>query len=87
RIGLWDMGLTITAIKTTAAAAIMGLCGWYIWPRLDAAIPELLAARIVALGGLIALLAAFYFVLCFMLRVRDLSGAKNILLRKKRVGH
>ncbi|MFP4580294.1 MAG: murein biosynthesis integral membrane protein MurJ [Candidatus Sumerlaeia bacterium] len=86
RIGLWDMGLTITAIKTTAAAAIMGLCGWYIWPRLDAAIPELLAARIVALGGLIALLAAFYFVLCFMLRVRDLSGAKNILLRKKRTG-
>ncbi len=82
-LAFWSLELTLTGLRTLAAAAVMGLATWGLWTLLG---PKALAAnKLLAAVWLIvtiALSAGVYIAVALMLRVPDLREAIDIVLRR-----
>jgi putative peptidoglycan lipid II flippase len=84
---IWDRMLSLTAIKTSVAASIMGLFSWFLWDILS---EEALAKSTIAEGGLLmgtlVVSGMIYVGVALLLRVPDIQEVLLILLRYKKRG-
>ncbi|KPK76413.1 MAG: hypothetical protein AMJ79_06755 [Phycisphaerae bacterium SM23_30] len=82
-LALWSLELTLTSLRTLAAAAVMGVATWCLWEILGPAAMQ--ASKLLAAAWLvvtIALSVVVYYAAALTLRVPDLRKAVHIVLRR-----
>jgi len=81
---LWDATVTITALKTFAAACVMGAAAWGMWHGLYTLVPHSHLTGLFLLSVVIIISVGVYFTAAFLLQVPDLREAFQMVIRKFR---
>ena len=82
-LNLWNLDLTFTALRSLAAAALMGTAAWLLWNLLGpAALQNSKSLALAWLATTLALAAAVYLLAALALGVPDLKSSLKIILRK-----
>jgi len=83
-LALWSRALCVTALKTCAAALVMGLFAWFLWDWLgQKAIAVHRAVGGLALAGTVLASGGLYAGIAVIMRVPDLKETLAILLRRR----
>jgi len=82
---IWNKKLSLTALKATIAAAVMGGSAWLLWDIFG--VSAVSTHRMLGLAALLVVIlvsVGVYLLTAYLLRIPDLSEAMNILIKRLR---